>query len=265
MAALAHPPLDRDPSIARRIMRTLEACASSDGALTLTELAVRTGLAKSTLHRTCWRLVELGLLEHADDGFSIGVKMFAMGNANPVLSDIRAAAMPALLGLHVATGGMSNLAILHEGEAFVVDALFAHAPALPRLVGGALPLHCTAVGKAIASTFGDRDLAKLLDDGSMPPATRRTIVRPPLLRAQLGRIAQDGLAVSDEEYMLGICGVAAPLTIRGRATVAIGFVGACGPAVVRRASGPVRQAAVALKRALERSEFPSRGTTALSL
>jgi DNA-binding IclR family transcriptional regulator len=75
-------------------------------------------------------------------------------------------------------------------------------------------------------------------------------VRPPLLRQQLARIAHDGLAVSHEEFMSGICGVAAPVIIPDRATVAIGFVGTCGPAVARRASGPVRQAARALERAL---------------
>ena len=68
-------------SVGHRILATLEACAAGKGSLTLTELVDETALAKSTLHRTCWRLVELGKLEHSAAGFSTGVKLFALGNA----------------------------------------------------------------------------------------------------------------------------------------------------------------------------------------
>ena len=43
--------------------------------------------------------------------------------------------------------------VLHDGKALIIDALYAPQPALPRLVGGALPLHCTAVGKAIVASL----------------------------------------------------------------------------------------------------------------
>ena len=67
------------PSVAERILLTLEACAATEGALTLKELVSETRLPKTTLHRTCWKLVELGLLDHCDDGFSVGMKVFALG------------------------------------------------------------------------------------------------------------------------------------------------------------------------------------------
>ena len=91
---------------------------------------------------------------------------------------------------------------------------------------------------------------KLLGDGPLPPATGRTIVRPALLREHLGRVAEEGIAISDEEFMTGICGVAAAFSVRGGATVAIGFVGAGNRAVVNRVSGPVREAAAALQHEL---------------
>jgi DNA-binding IclR family transcriptional regulator len=63
-------------------------------------------------------------------------------------------------------------------------------------------------------------------------------------------VADEGLAVSDEEFITGICGVAAAFGVRGRATVAIGYVGSGNRTVVNRVSGPVRDAAAALRRAL---------------
>ena len=238
------------PSVAERILLTLEACAATERSLTLKELVSETRLPKTTLHRTCWKLVELGLLDHCDDGFSVGMKLFALGNSIPVLNEIRVAAVPVLLELQQVTHGMSNLAVLHDGKALVVDALYTPQPALPRLVGGALPLHCTAVGKAIVASLESGEREKLLGDGPLPPATGRTIVRPTLLREHLGRVAEEGIAISDEEFMTGICGVAAAFSVRGRATVAIGFVGTGSRAVVNRVSGPVREAAAALQHEL---------------
>jgi DNA-binding IclR family transcriptional regulator len=242
--------MEQDPSVAQRILLTLEACAATDDPLTLRQLVCETGLPKTTLHRTCWKLVELGLLDHSDEGFSVGMKVFALGNSIPLVNEIRVAAMPVLLELQQVTHGMSNLAVLHDGKALVIDALYTPQPALPRLVGGALPLHCTAVGKAIAASLESGEREKLLGDGPLPPATWRTIVRPTLLREHLGRVADEGLAISDEEFITGICGVAAAFGVRGRATVAIGYVGSGNRTVVNRVSGPVRDAAAALRRAL---------------
>jgi DNA-binding IclR family transcriptional regulator len=239
------------PSVAQRILMTLEACASQRRSLTLAELVEETGLAKTTLHRTCWKLVELGLLEHSEDGFSVGVKMFALGNANPVVNDVRVAAMPLLLELQKATGAMSNLAILHDGKALIVDALYDSQERIPRLVGASLPLHCTAVGKAIAANLDADDREQLvIEHGLLPAATWRTIVRPGMLREHLDRVAESGVAASDEEFMDGVCGVAAAMRIKGGATVAIGFVGQWKKNVIAEVTEPVRQAAATLQAAL---------------
>lgn len=240
------------PSVSQRILMTLEACAAHKRSLTLAELVDETGLAKTTLHRTCWKLVELGLLEHSDAGFSVGVKMFALGNSNPVINDLRVAAMPLLLELQRETGGMSNLAILHEGKALVIDALYTVQPSIPRLVGASLPLHCTAVGKAIAANLEADEREELVANrgGLLPAATWRTIVRPALLRANLDQVAEDGVASSNEEFMDGVCGVAAAMNVRGDATVAIGYVGRWNRNVIGQVSTPVREAAAALQLAL---------------
>lgn len=242
---------DGAPSVAERILLTLEACAAGNRSLTLAQLVDETGLAKTTLHRTCWKLVDLGLLEHGEDGFSIGLKMFALGNANPLLNQLRVAAMPILLELQRSTGGMSNLAILHDGKALIIDALYAPQPAIPRLVGASLPLHSTAVGKAIAATFAGDRLDELFAERPLLPAvTWRTIIQPTRLREHLAQVADKGIATSDEEFMMGVCGVAAAVRVRSDQTVAIGYVGPCNLRAIGRASEPVREAAIELQEAL---------------
>ncbi len=240
-------------AVADRIMSTLEACAVKQ-TMTLTELSEEIGLAKSTVHRTCWRLVELGLLEHNRDGFRVGLKLFELGHSNPSLSGVRVASMPILLDLQRQTFGLANLAVLSKDRALVIDALYdgnlsrAH-PLIPRMIGAALPLHCTAVGKALLASVDEDRREQLLGEGMLRPATGRSIVRPLVIRDHVDRVAQMGFATSDEEFMDGVCGAACAVALDAHTTVAIGYTGPCGREAIRRVIGPVQQAAEALQRA----------------
>ena len=239
----------REP-VAQRIMATLEACAGRNRALSLMEIVHETGLAKTTVHRMGWKMVELGLLEYSPDGFSVGSKLFALANTNPSISELRVAAIPHLIDLQRRTGAMSQLAILSGEKAIVLDALFNREPMnLPRLIGYALPLHCTAVGKAIAAKMEpERREQVLFGTGrQLPLATRQTIVSPPLLRRHLGRVAESGIAIADEEFLLGVKSVAAGVVLRGGGIAAIGCVEAWNSPTLKYAPAFVSAAARALE------------------
>ena len=238
----------RDP-VAQRILLVLEACAAEKGPLTMTELVEATGLAKTTVHRMCWKLVDLGLLEHASDGFAIGTKLFALAAANPVINEIRVAAMPYLLELQPLTGA-ADLAILVGGKALIVDTLFTRELGGSGMVGAGLPLHCTAVGKALAAGVDHERREELLGPGLLPSATTQSIVHPVLIRRHLERVAQEGVAFSHEEFEVGRAGVAATFTSRDGTIGAIGCVGAWNNLGIRRSSARVAVAAAGLQRAL---------------
>ena len=241
----------REP-VAQRIVLTLEACASSTGAMTIIELVKATGLAKTTVHRMCWMLVELGLLEHTPEGFSVGSKMFALAAANPRISELRIAAIPHLVELQNRTGAMSNLAILSDGRALIIDGLFTQGSVhIPRLVGHAVPLHCTAVGKAIAAQLDPEERDRLLfSRGPLPRATRNTLVQPGLLRQHIQRVAETGVAVADREFLPGAKSVAAGFRLREGGAAAIGVIEAWNSPTLRDAPVAVAGAAAALRRAL---------------
>ena len=238
----------RDP-VAQRILSVLEACAALKRPMAMMELVDATGLAKTTVHRMCWKLVELGLLEHSADGFSIGTKMFALANANPIIREIRAAAMPYLLDLQRVTGA-SDLAVLSGGKALIIDGLFTQELRSVPLIGVAVPLHCTAVGKAIAASLDREQREKLLGPGVLPAITRRTIVHPALIRRHLDGVVAQGVAVSHEEFHLGTAGVAAAVKVPGGVTAAIGCVGPWNSSALKRSSAQVAAAAAGLQRAL---------------
>lgn len=251
-AASASPLQTRDP-VAHRILVVLEACATVKRPMTMMELVNATGLAKTTVHRMCWKLVELGLLERSRDGFSIGTKMFALANANPIIRQVRAAAMPYLLELQQISGA-SDLAVLTGGKALIIDGLFTQELRLVPLIGVAVPLHCTAVGKAIAASIDRERREVLLGPGMLPAFTRRTIVHPALIRHHLEGVAARGVADSHEEFHLGTAGVASAFKVRGDVTAAIGCVGAWNSAALKRSATQVAAAADSLQRMLSLSE-----------
>ncbi|WP_269147654.1 IclR family transcriptional regulator [Mycobacterium triplex] len=245
----------RDP-VAQRILLVLEACAAMKRPPTMTDLVEATGLAKTTVHRMCWKLVELGLLERSADGFCIGTKIFALANANPIISEVRVAAMPHLVELQRCAGA-SNLAILTGGKALVIDGLFNQELRPGPLLGVGLPLHCTAVGKAIAASLDADYREQLLGSGLLPAATRRTIVHPAMIRRHLERVAAEGVALSHEEFQLGTRGVAAAFAVSNGTTAAIGCVGAWNNAAISRSAARVAAAAASLQRTLSSTEKPA--------
>lgn len=235
----------RDP-VVQRILAVLEACAAERQPITITQLADATGLAKSTVHRMCWKLEGLGLLEHSAGGFSIGTKMLALGSANPVVNEIRIAAIPHLVELQKLIGA-SQLAVLSGGQALIVDGLYTKDMRAHTLVGASMPLHCTATGKALLARVPLAQREGLLGTGMLRASTSRTIVNPAMIRRHLDRVASEGYAVSNEEFQLGVVAVAAAFKVKDT-YAAIGCLGSSTDRVVRRTAPRVIEAAAHLQR-----------------
>jgi IclR family transcriptional regulator, acetate operon repressor len=248
---MSHAGGEATHSVADRVFLVLEACAASPRALSLVDLVERTGLPKTTLHRTCWKLVELGMLEHAGGGFRIGTKLFALGSMNTQLRRLRAVAMPHLHALVARTGWATNLAVAADGRALIVEEVYgASAHEMRRMVGVRVPLHATAVGKALLCGYRDEELDEVIGDGMLRPYTKTTIVRPTVLREQLAAIRHSGVAYSHEEWAIGTSGVASPVVVGGSVIAAIATVGPPGAAGMRRCADPVRLAAASVAQAL---------------
>jgi DNA-binding IclR family transcriptional regulator len=240
------------PSVADRMFTVLDACAANRRPLTLVDLGELTGLPKTTLHRVCWKLVELRVLEHSESGFELGARLYALGAMSPSLRRLRANAMPLMHTLVARSGWMANLGVLYERCALVVDEVAGPVPLPPRerMLGTTMPLYATALGKALAANGPERLREELCAPLLLRPYTRHTIVRTDLLREHLDATARRGYAISDEELRLGVCGVAAPVLVEGELVAALALVGPPDRAALRRLGKHVQLAAERLAEAL---------------
>ena len=140
--------LGQGEPVVDRALRLLAAFESQEQSLSLTSLAARAQLSKSTTLRLARRLTEWGALERTPQGdFVIGLRLLEVASLAPRGHGLRSAALPFMEDLHHVTGQHVLLAVRDGHQAVLVERLSAHrAGRVAYRVGGRLPLPSTGVG-----------------------------------------------------------------------------------------------------------------------
>ncbi|MFD9890800.1 IclR family transcriptional regulator [Amycolatopsis sp. NPDC059027] len=240
-----------DGLVADRFAALLGAFRPGDDTLGVSELARRTGLAKTTVHRLTGHLVDTGLLEREGTAVRLGLRLFEIGQLAVRRRGLVEAARPYLADLREATRNTVHLAVLEGTEVVYLDIVRGpDAPSLPSRIGGRFPAHATGVGKAILAHAPESVVAAVIDAG-LPRVSTRTITAPGLLRRQLTRIREEGIAFEREESGVGVVCAASPLVdAHGTAVAAVSISGWANRMRTERVAPAVRTVALALSRAL---------------
>ncbi|WP_246292917.1 helix-turn-helix domain-containing protein [Lentzea indica] len=85
-----------------RAAAILDAFDVSHRELGLAELVRRSGLPRSTVHRTAARMIELGWLDKPQDRYRISTGLFKLSGLVPVRHELREAVLPFLQDLYAA-------------------------------------------------------------------------------------------------------------------------------------------------------------------
>jgi DNA-binding IclR family transcriptional regulator len=130
--ALAVGGLDRAAAI-------LGAFDAAHRELTLAALVARSGLPRSTAHRTADRMIKLGWLDKPKGRYRIGNRLFEIASLAPIRLQLREAVLPFLQDLHSATRVTVQLGVLDGAQILVVEKITGHRP-MPMLsqVAGSL-------------------------------------------------------------------------------------------------------------------------------
>ncbi len=188
--------------------------------------------------------------------------MFELGQLVPLQRDLREEALPFMQDLFEATHETVHLAVLDGTEVLYIEKISGHQRvAAGSRIGGRLPAHCTAVGKAIIAVSPPGVLDAVLAAG-LARRTAFTITVPSVLRKQLARAARAGVAYEREESDLGVTCAASPVHRFGEQVVAaISVTGPVHRLDPERYGPTVRLAALALSRRLGRlSTAPATGS-----
>ncbi|MFC4128034.1 IclR family transcriptional regulator [Nocardia rhizosphaerae] len=213
-------------SMIERMTLILDAFDATTPTLTLLGLAERTGLPRSTVHRILDQMIRLRWLAHTPGGYRLGLRVLELGGLAAEHNELREAVGPLLHDLSQRTGLTGHLAVLDGREVLFLDKAGGRSQmAIPTRVGGRLPAHCTAVGKALLATL-EPGIAEASLRGNTTARTARTIVDRAELHRELARIRnRQGVAVDTEESLPGVGCVAVPIRGRGVALAAISLSG----------------------------------------
>jgi DNA-binding IclR family transcriptional regulator len=218
--------------------------------LTLAALVARSGLPRSTAHRTADKMIKLGWLDKPRDRYRIGNRLFELSGLAPVRHELREAVLPFLQDLYTATRTTVQLGVLQGTQVLVVEKITGHRP-MPMLsqVGGMIPAHCSGLGRAILA-YSDAAVIDAVVAAGLVRRTPRTITSPTALRRELTAVPDRGLAVDREEGNIGVSCIAAPIFgPLGQVVAALSVTGPTSLVRVERSGPAVRLAAAAASRA----------------
>ncbi|GII64816.1 IclR family transcriptional regulator [Sphaerisporangium krabiense] len=205
----------------------LRAFRAEDRAVSLAELVRRTGLHKATVHRLSGDLVANRLLERAGGGYRLSGGLFELGMLASLERSLLEVAIPFLQDLYERTHETVHLGVLEGHDVVYLAKIGGHHQAkAPSRTGGRMPLHCTAIGKALLAHAG-AGLRREVLSGPLERRTPHTVVAPGILRRQLWRVTETGVAFETEESTAGLACVAAP--VLGRDDEPLAAISVAGP------------------------------------
>ncbi len=234
-----------------RGLSLLELFSVSDYELSISEMARRANMPKSTTHRLVSDLIEWGALERGPRGVRLGLRLFELGHLVPTQRTLREIAVPYAHNLNEVTGLTSNLAIRDGLDIIYVEKISTRALTVPHSrAGGRLPLHCTALGKAILA-YSDHAFVESVLSGELTRRSARTITDPAVMRRELANVRETNVAYDVEESEVGLFCVGAPVFAHHQMLVgAISVTGATALSQAQQFAPAVRATAMALSRTL---------------
>ncbi len=215
------------PSV-KKAFAILSAISSSKNGLGVSELAKKLKMAKSTVHGMTSALEELGAVmrDPLTKKYKLGFTLLEIGRSAYSQIDLQTSARPVTEELMEKTQTSVFLGILNGGQVTILDIVESRQDLnITAPVGSTIPLFAGAVGKVFLASMAEEQAARIIKSKSLPRFTENSIVDTALYFQELRQVRENGYAVDDEEYILGVRAVASPLIGLGQLRSAIWAVG----------------------------------------
>ena len=178
-------------------------------AMTLSEIAARTGLARPTVRRILITLEALGYVRGADRGYALTPRVLDLGMAYVNALNMWDVARPHMQRLVAQTNESTSMAQLDGG-----DIVYVARVAVPKIVtlavtiGTRFPAPATSMGKVLLAALPPAALPVVLAEPSRSGITPRWQPSAGELESALREVRAKGWALADQELAPGIRSVA---------------------------------------------------------
>jgi DNA-binding IclR family transcriptional regulator len=177
----------------------------------LQDLARELGWDTATTHRFLKALLEIRLLDYHDETYSIGLLPLELAAVSMQTAPRRRQLLERIEQISGASGLTVQIGVL-ERDAVAIVASHESRGALraAAMLGERLPLHATAVGKAILCQLTDAEIEELLP-ARLPGFTERTITDRDRLMDEVRAGREEGMTHADGELSGGLYALAISL------------------------------------------------------
>jgi DNA-binding IclR family transcriptional regulator len=232
--------------VVHRVAQILDALKRQRDGLSLSQIAARVDLPRSTVHRLVVALEAEGFVASASSngGYRLGPALAGLALVSE--QGLALAAHPYLVELSREIDETVDLAVLRHDRVLFVD----HIDAPRRLravsaVGALFPAYCTANGKALLAALPDEQIMDLLPR-RLERLTSSTITDRAALLEELADVRRSGVAYDREEHTVGISAVGATIADAAGRVAAISI-----PVPAQRFAGNERKLSERLLEACE--------------
>lgn len=210
-----------------RALSMLEIVSQSANGLSNSDLSRRLKIPKSSASYILRVLEKRGYLRRDEAAkYRLGLKVMDLTGSAMPQQDVREIAKPVMAEFLKKTHlPEAHIAVLDNGRAVYVEKVEGEKSFIKMdiWVGHRLPVHTTAIGKALVSYLTDDEILAILKLRGMEKKTRRSITDANKFLREAERVRKYGFAVDDEENALGVRCIAAPIfDATGTVVAAIG-------------------------------------------
>ena len=197
-----------------KALAVIETLGASPRPLTSSQLSQTLKITRPTVYRILKTLTQHGFVTREEDGalYRLSFKLLDLGHRILERTDLLEAARPILRKLSGYCRETAHLAVPEDGRMVYLDKLEGSAPFCTNSrLGRGVPMHCTALGKAVLAFLPPQRVRTILVRQGMARHTPRTIMAVSAMERELSRVRRQGYAVDDVEFEDGVRCVGAPI------------------------------------------------------
>src|SRR3954453_489818 len=190
----------------------IEAFEQSKLALTISEVAERTGLSRAAARRCLRTLVQLRYAATDGKYFWLAPRVLRLGHAYVSSNELTRVVQPIIEAASERTRNSMSVAVLDRPDAVIIARAVVRRSLSTGLgVGTRLPCHCSANGRVLLAGLPDREVEALLRSMPLNRLTTHTKIGAAEIMKEVRAVRSRGYAINDQEVELGLRTIAVPV------------------------------------------------------
>ena len=215
------------PSV-KKAFKILYAISDASNSLGISDLSKKLKIGKSTVHGITSALEEIGVLirDPIHKKYNIGYTLLELRKKAYGKMELRDVARIPMEKLMEKIGETVFLGILNGDHVTILDMVESHNEMkITSPPGTRLPIIAGATGKVFLAQFEEKKIKEIIQKMGLVRFTSKSIVDQKKFFKEIEETKNKGYAMDDEEYMLGVKAIAAPIQTSSPPLAAIWVVG----------------------------------------